>query len=117
MGKYALVLGVRYEKIAKERNGCAMKKAYQKPVLYAESYELAEHIASCGIQLNTGSIFICEVIGGDILESMGFFNGGSGSCSIPWPSHDSRKTLDNLIQNYCYTNGGCSGGMGLLHMS
>ena len=109
VGKYALVLGVRYEKIAKERNGCAMKKAYQKPVLYAESYELAEHIAACGIKLNQETIFGCDVVGGTILEDMGLGK------YFQVPNVCSNVIFDKKsIQEYCYTNG-CN--LNVLHTS
>ena len=114
MGKYALVLGVRYEKIAKERNGCAMKKAYQKPVLYAESYELAEHIAACGIKLNQETIFGCDVVGGTILEDMGLGKYFQVSESCNKVIFDWEYFNKNSIQEYCYTNG-C--GLNVLHTS
>ena len=110
MGKYALVLGVRYEKIAKERNGCAMKKAYQKPVLYAESYELAEHIAACGIKLNTDNLWECGIVGGTILgiEAIEGWFISTTNCS------KYNNNSINQIQEYCYTNG-C--GLNVLHTS
>lgn len=93
-----------------------MKKAYQKPVLYAESYELAEHIAACGIKLNQGTIFDCKVVGGTILEDMGLgqYFQVSGSCNeviFDWEYFNKNK---NSIQEYCYTNG-C--GLNVLNMS
>lgn len=39
-----------------------MKKKYEKPQVYMERFELAEHIAQCGLQLNAESIYECTVI-------------------------------------------------------
>lgn len=87
-----------------------MKKAYQKPVLYAESYELAEHIAACGIKLDNNTIFDCQVVGGTFEESEhmeGWFM---------LPKICNAIQTNSTIQEYCYTNGGCSG-VTILHTS
>lgn len=93
-----------------------MKKAYQKPVLYAESYELAEHIAACGIKLNSQTIFDCKVVGGEILDNIGL-----GSCFQVQVSCEQvifegleGKVDGKSVQAYCYTNG-C--GLNVLHTS
>ena len=39
-----------------------MKKVYEKPQVYMERFELAEHIAACGLQLNGADLNNCTVI-------------------------------------------------------
>ena len=39
-----------------------MKKVYEKPQVYMERFELAEHIAACGLQLGSADTNGCKVI-------------------------------------------------------
>lgn len=39
-----------------------MKKVYEKPQVYMERFELAEHIAACGLQLDSADTNSCKVI-------------------------------------------------------
>ena len=39
-----------------------MKKVYEKPQVYMERFELAEHIAACGLQLGSTDTNSCKVI-------------------------------------------------------
>lgn len=66
-----------------------MKKTYSKPALYAESFELAEHIALCSgykkdvitiTHWNDGVCTFQYTAGGSILFNM---NGNSG-CDAPY---------------------------------
>lgn len=88
-----------------------MKKAYQKPVLYAESYELAEHIAACGIKLNSDNLWVCGIVGGTIpgIEAIKGWFINPENCT----GYNNGYSI-NQIQEYCYTNG-C--GLNVLHMS
>ena len=37
-----------------------MKKKYEKPQVYMEKFELAEHIAGCKLTLQQGDVDVCE---------------------------------------------------------
>ena len=67
-------------------------KAYQKPVLYYEKFELSQHIASCDFKLNFGLGSGCtskgEVWG---VPFEGIFIISDAACTVPQ-------------ENYCYTN-------------
>lgn len=75
-------------------------KEYVKPELYCESFELSQHIAACGIDVNYSDENTCSpkldpgFWGGD---SSGVFNSGKtdGSCVIDI----------GAIDVYCYTTG------------
>ena len=69
-----------------------MKKIYEKPQVYMERFELAEHIAGCSLTLQNADVASCTAIGtiaGD--ESQNFFISGNGACSVP-------------VEAYCETN-------------
>ena len=75
-----------------------MRKAYQKPLLYAESYELSQHIAACDIKLQSDSTFSCN----GTAQSGGIFG--------RWQQLFTRYTLrtspcNTKVEEYCYTNG------------
>lgn len=40
-----------------------MKKKYEKPQVYMEKFELAEHIAGCKLTLQQGDVDVCEATG------------------------------------------------------
>lgn len=40
-----------------------MKKRYEKPQVYMEKFELAEHIAGCKLTLQQGDVDVCEATG------------------------------------------------------
>ena len=66
-----------------------MKKRYEKPQVYMEKFELAEHIAGCKLTLQQGDVDVCEA------------TGTIGSVTLP--------TIDNAwflesTKDYCYTN-------------
>lgn len=70
-----------------------MKKKYEKPQIYIEKFELAQHIAACDLKLNSTDVHNCEAS----YESVGvieplLFVEGNGECEIP-------------MEEYCYTNG------------
>ena len=69
-----------------------MKKVYEKPQVYMERFELAEHIAGCSLTLLNDDVTKCTatgIIAGD--RSDFFFISGNGSCSVP-------------VDAYCETN-------------
>ena len=71
-------------------------KAYVKPELYVERFELAQHIAGCGIPLNHDNATACKVkegttYGGAPID--GWFAPG-GACTVPIGD----------AEGYCYTN-------------
>ena len=73
-----------------------MRKAYQKPLLYAESYELSQHIAACDIKLESQSTLVCCGDGHhgifDHLENLFTKYTHFNICKIH-------------CEAYCYTNG------------
>ena len=74
-----------------------MKKKYEKPQVYMEKFELAEHIAGCSLELNQSSVEECSA------------SGTIGSVTLP-PNSGASWFLDAnactvLVEDYCYTNG------------
>ena len=69
-----------------------MKKSYEKPKVYMERFELAEHIAQCGITVS--------------------FN-PNGECSVEMTSPDGEYTYQAFLggpcavypEDICYTSG------------
>lgn len=71
-----------------------MKKKYEKPQIYIEKFELAQHIAACDLKLNSTDVHNCEAScesGGVIMEPLLFIK-DNGECKIEF-------------EGYCYTNG------------
>lgn len=69
-----------------------MKKKYEKPQVYMEKFELAEHIAGCNVTLLTDNPLKCVgdgIIDGEQTNS--WFIDANTSCSI-------------TAEGYCYTN-------------
>lgn len=69
-----------------------MKKKYEKPQVYMEKFELAEHIAGCSLTINSGDPVICVGEGyvqGEYLDS--WFLEKNTNCTVP-------------LEGYCYTN-------------
>ena len=71
-----------------------MKKVYEKPQVYMERFELAEHIAGCSLTMNQANEFVC--IGKD-------FNGTGTNV---FASTDICNETNGAIiaEGYCYTN-------------
>lgn len=70
-----------------------MKKEYEKPQIYIERFELAQHIAGCTLKLQNTNVEDCAAQGdifGDVSDS--WFLKGNGVCK-------------EYVQDYCYTNG------------
>lgn len=70
-----------------------MKKKYEKPQVYMEKFELAEHIAGCSLTINSGDPMSCT---------------GSGTVFDEYL--DAWFMEDNMYcavepEGYCYTNG------------
>ncbi|MGM9661032.1 MAG: hypothetical protein ACI3WQ_10580 [Faecousia sp.] len=70
-------------------------KAYVKPELFVESYELSQHIATCGIDVNSTDGSCNGTIDGDFWPGLGGTPVFSSECETP---------VEN-IEGYCYTNG------------
>ena len=73
-----------------------MKKRYEKPQVYMEKFELAEHIAGCKLTLHQGDVFSCDATGtiGSVTlpsEDNAWFAEKTNACEIP-------------VEDYCYTN-------------
>lgn len=75
-------------------------KEYVKPELYCESFELSQHIAACGIDVNSSNDTVCNpnTIGATLDpdfwgENTNVFNAGSCVMDV------------NTIDVYCYTSG------------
>lgn len=70
-----------------------MKKKYEKPQVYMEKFELAEHIAGCKLTLQQDDVNICEAI---------------GSVTLPTTDNawflESTQACEIKVEDYCYTN-------------
>lgn len=73
-------------------------KAYEKPELFIEHFELAQHIAGCkGITLNSADEKSCSLTGSGNV-------GGLGDRDVTgW--FVNAEFCDVLVNDYCYTNG------------
>ena len=73
-----------------------MKKKYEKPQVYMEKFELAEHIAGCKLTLQQDDVNICEAIG------------TIGSVTLPTTYNawflESTQACEIKVEDYCYTN-------------
>ena len=73
-----------------------MKKKYEKPQVYMEKFELAEHIAGCKLTLQQDDVNICEAIG------------TIGSVTLPTTDNvwflESTQACEIKVEDYCYTN-------------
>lgn len=68
-----------------------MKKVYEKPQVYMERFELAEHIAGCSLDITGSSEISCtgnETINGEVIPNL--FIDGNSACAT-------------VIEGYCYT--------------
>lgn len=70
-----------------------MKKTYEKPQVYMERFELAEHIAGCYFTLNQSDVNTCNGSGVVDDEPISNLFAVQGVCEL----HD--------LEDYCYTNG------------
>ncbi len=70
-----------------------MKKKYEKPQVYIERFELAEHIAGCSLTLNAADVTSCAA-SGEILGAFydAWFLESNTHCGLEF-------------DGYCYTNG------------
>lgn len=72
-------------------------RSYVKPELFYENFELSQHIATCGIDMNSGDTSICNGnLDGEYWGGMTdtVFSDGRTECSID----------NGVIEGYCYTN-------------
>ena len=76
-----------------------MKKVYEKPQVYMERFELAEHIAGCSLTLNAADEFSCT--------GNGFINGIE---TLVFASMNVCNPDDGIanVEGYCYTPGSMS---------
>ena len=74
-------------------------KKYVKPELYYENFELSQHIAACGIDVNLGDTVNCTpTLDNDFWPGLGgvvVFDSKKGTCSLDISD----------IDVYCYTVG------------
>lgn len=70
-----------------------MKKKYEKPQIYIEKFELAQHIAGCTLKLNSTTVEACQA-SGEIF----------GDVSDAWFLEESTHCKASA-EGYCYTNG------------
>ena len=78
-----------------------MKKSYSAPRLYAEKFELYEHVTGCGAP-SVGKLLADRSLCGYAMDSSGVsvFNMGVASCSFRI-----EEELDyDLISGMCYNN-------------
>lgn len=74
-----------------------MKKKYEKPQIFYESFQLSEHIAgNCNVIMNQGddSCTVGSLKPGSITGIEGIFTLGGENCTFGQPEDD-----------YCYWNG------------
>lgn len=70
-----------------------MKKTYSKPKLYAESFELAEHIASCSVQQGVTAVSYRDASSCSYAEGgLALFNVGVTGC----PDSYDPESFDSL---------------------
>lgn len=67
-----------------------MKKEYEKPQIYIERFELAQHIASCDFKLNYTDVLSCAAKY-EYIDQLLFV--------------ESNKSCEVEFEGYCYTNG------------
>lgn len=75
-----------------------MKKKYEKPQVYIERFELAEHIAGCSLTLNAADVVNCTASG--TVSSEYFGSNYSNAWFI-----EKNTTCEIDLEGYCYTNG------------
>ena len=73
------------------------KKTYQKPLLYAESYELSQHIAACDIKITSASVMQCT--GESSADSI------FGYLKNLFTEYTTGNICRIHFESYCYTNG------------
>ena len=74
-----------------------MKKTYEKPQIYMERFELAEHIAGCSLEWNLEDQGVCTLtLEGDI--------SGVGHIVLFTPGVTT-STCEASGESYCSTNG------------
>lgn len=72
-------------------------KAYVKPELFFERFELSQHIAACGIDVHTNDVDGCN----PTLDSSFW-----GIGDTVFYAEQTRCAIDiNVIEAYCYTSG------------
>lgn len=72
-----------------------MKKVYEKPQVYMERFELAEHIAGCSLTMNQATEFDCT--------GSGTIDGIQMNVFVATNICDGNNAAN--VEGYCYTNG------------
>lgn len=72
-----------------------MKKVYEKPQVYMERFELAEHIAGCSLTMNHDTEFVCT--------GTGTIDGIQMNVFVDIKICDGNNAAN--VEGYCYTNG------------
>lgn len=72
-----------------------MKKVYEKPQVYMERFELAEHIAGCSLTMNQATEFDCT--------GSGTIDGIQMNVFVDKNICDGNNAAN--VEGYCYTNG------------
>lgn len=73
-----------------------MKKTYEKPQIYMERFELAEHIAGCSLEWNNADEGVCNLQGNTTGGWVNLFTIGLTESESPCTTRG---------DSYCYTNG------------
>ena len=73
-----------------------MKKVYEKPQIYIESFELSQHIAACAWDMNAAKAEVCSADSDH--EDFGLEEG----LNIFVDADICQITTD--VESYCYTN-------------
>ena len=93
--------GSRPRESRRRKEAIGMRKAYQKPLLYAESYELSQHIAACDIKLTYESMWNCA----GKPQKPPFDKLPFPLFITPKVCFENNRTNNASIEMYCYTNG------------
>ena len=84
-----------------------MKRTYTKPTLYAERFELCEHIASCK---TGGSVSVSYTDGNSCTytdANVTLFYAGNVNCNQGGWDTDIFPTLDEYLKSFGGDRGGC----------
>ena len=71
-------------------------KAYVKPELFYERYELSKHIADCAFELNSGDEHACDA---DVDPTK------NNGLTTQWTVFLDKTICQLPIEEYCYTSG------------
>ena len=85
-----------------------MKKTYQKPRVYAESFELLEHIASCKANQDITTVTYRD---GDACTytdaELTLFYQSNTNCKNDYFNDEDYDSFDDYLQSFAIGRGGC----------